>query len=112
MEKDNRDESLSTVSNLMDAELGCWNTKKIQQCFTAEDMEKILEIPISQYTKEDRVYWATTKHGRFSVKTAYHIAVEIFSNCGKSLASPSTNDKLWRQIWNLTKGQPFSVACL
>lgn len=101
MEKDNRDESLSTVSDLMHAELGYWNTEKIQQCFTAEDMEKILEIPISQYTKEDRVYWAATKNDRFSVKTSYHIAVEIFSNCGKSLASPSTNDKLWRQIWNV-----------
>lgn len=92
--KEDRDVNISRVSELINAEVGSWNGEKIRQCFDEDDANRILEIPISQFRREDRVFWVKMKNGIYSVKTAYQLAVKQFSKCGKSLASPSKQDKL------------------
>lgn len=60
-------------------------------------MEKICSIPINPRSQEDKLIWAGTDSGRFSVRSAYHLEVERrnrdnwstfnFAFCSSHLAS-------------------------
>lgn len=98
-EKIGRDTSLTKVADFIDWDLGGWNVQKIRECFTEEDVKEILKIPLMRNGDQDESFWRGTKQGKYSVKSAYKIAIELFSKCGRNLASSSNKDNIWKKIW-------------
>jgi hypothetical protein len=64
------------VADIINQEANWWNISLIEQIFPVEIVEKICSIPISPQTQEDKIIWARTKNGIFSVCSAYHLEVE------------------------------------
>ena len=57
------------VSDLID-----WNRSIIAAKFLPEDMEAMVQIPLSRRYVPDVWMWLHNKKGNFSVRSAYHIA--------------------------------------
>lgn len=89
------------VGRLIDTETGRWNRNLVQQVFNTTDAKQILSIPIGSSQQEDRRVWRFTKHGFFTVKSAYHRAVQIMSNIHDDRASGSSIPKEWKKIWHI-----------
>ena len=74
----------------------------ICQTFMLQDVDAILSIPFSANRARDRLIWAGTKNGKFSVRSAYKMAQE--TEWGVKGAEPSDPTKLreiWRHVWGM-----------
>ena len=70
---------LHKVSELINPVDGDWDEDLIKQTFNEKDAEEILQIPISE-GNEDWLAWHFDKRGRFSVKSAYKVHVNLIKN--------------------------------
>ena len=48
----------------------------LDRWFLLEDRDDILSIPLSSSSMQDRLIWAGNKSGKFTVKSAYALALE------------------------------------
>ncbi|XP_059446364.1 uncharacterized protein LOC132177903 [Corylus avellana] len=66
-----------------------------------EEIEVINTIPISHTNQPDVQIWRGNRSGEFSVRSAYHLAVELegrtVSECSKQVKESS----LWKTLWHL-----------
>ncbi|KAK9998773.1 hypothetical protein SO802_018376 [Lithocarpus litseifolius] len=62
------------VCDLIDETRKEWKEDLIRQCFLPQDVEAILSIPLSAHGGRDRMIWAATKNGKFTVQSAYKLA--------------------------------------
>ena len=74
--------------------------------FLPEDRDAILSIPLSSTSTQDRVIWAENKSGKFTVKSAYVLALEektpeTMADC----SDESTRSKIWKSIWQMKTPQ-------
>ena len=65
----------SLVSLLIDLETSAWRDQLVRQVFIPADVLSILSIPLSVCMPQDRLMWAFTLKGNFTVRSAYKIAV-------------------------------------
>lgn len=98
---DNRPEDSSHVAFFIDKDNATWIEERVRRCFIEEDAISILSMPLSARMPPDKAIWKGTKDGKFSVKSAYHIATEKLSTCGIDLPSTSSPPKIWKKIWQL-----------
>ncbi|KAL4603074.1 hypothetical protein ACB092_10G099600 [Castanea dentata] len=90
------------VSFLIDSNSGEWNVSLISQIFPPDDVACILGIPLSEHKPRDRIIWAYTPKGKFTVNSAYKVAMSMTqgnSDAEVSYSEPQT--RFWRQVWNL-----------
>lgn len=87
------------VSELLDQN-GEWDSHKIQQIFLPIDVEKILSIRTSRFHENDFVAWHSDKLGRFSVRSAYHLALSLSNVVASSSSSGQELSKAWNQLWS------------
>ena len=81
---------LSGVSDLIDP-LKCeWHTDLVRQVFLEPDVQSILSIPLSSCLPQDRLVWAYTPKGKFTVHSVYKIALDKAMNSG--VGEPSSGD--------------------
>lgn len=45
--------------------------------------------------------WVGTKDGDFSVRSAYHMAINKITESKGSSSNPDVVNKLWKTVWNL-----------
>ncbi|KAL6213537.1 hypothetical protein ACLB2K_012984 [Fragaria x ananassa] len=64
---------LNKVSDLF-LSPGVWNVNLLQELFPRHIVSKILALPISSRGHHDRWIWSEDKKGKFTVKSAYHLA--------------------------------------
>lgn len=102
---EDRDQEISIVEDLIDEHGPYWKEEVIRRSFSMEDADKILRMPLSSQKPCDKSFWAPTKSGKFSVKSAFHLAIGKFSKCAIHLPSASSSDPIWKNIW-LTKTPP------
>ncbi|KAK7817712.1 hypothetical protein CFP56_042466 [Quercus suber] len=74
--------------------------------FLPEDREAITSIPLSTIDTNDKVIWAENRSGKFTVKSAYALALEekqcsALEDCSNGLA----RRKVWKAIWHLNVPQ-------
>ncbi|XP_048493143.1 uncharacterized protein LOC125493698 [Beta vulgaris subsp. vulgaris] len=87
-----RVQGLQFVGDLIDRETREWKLEVVREAFNEQDGKAILAIPLSECPKADRVAWAFTKDGNYSVKTAYMV--------GKS-GNLDLFHRAWVKIWSL-----------
>ena len=64
----------SRVADFISPE-GSWNEERLRQYMIVADVQEILKIKVSRKARDDFLAWNPEKDGRFSVRRAYHIAV-------------------------------------
>lgn len=74
--------------------------------FSQEEVEHMLSIPLSMRMVADQRIWHFEHDGKFSMRSAYHVARSIGSNAAVGASrSASVNDdgrtKLLRRVWNV-----------
>ena len=77
------------VSLLINPHTWAWQTDMVRQYFSPNDVVSILGIPLSIRLHRDRMIWAYTSKGTFSVKSAYKVAMAVDST--GSLGESSSN---------------------
>lgn len=88
----------ATVSMLINGEHQ-WNEHLIRQHFLPEDADHILKIILPKSPRPDGQLWAFDKHGNYSVKSGYQVALRLkFPDCP---SSSKRNSSEWHAIWKL-----------
>ena len=90
------------VSSLIDVDSKCWKIDLIRELFLPFEAETILKIPLSFSLPDDKIIWVGNRRGEFSIKSAYHIAVNIVDSqvIGKSSLG-DVRALFWRKLWHL-----------
>jgi hypothetical protein len=93
----------SKVQDLIIPEGGAWDEEKVRQYFFDIDANDILRTPVGRPGCADYRAWNFTKNGLFSVKLAYHLAVQRKRDASGSVeASNSTREhKGWLDLWDV-----------
>lgn len=97
------------VNRLLD-ENNNWKKELLIQSFSPQDVEDIMNIPTGEKSSRDEIIWRYDKKGVFSVKSAYHLAVESNSSNQASPSNAETASRLWKSIWN-AKVLPRTKIC-
>ncbi|KAL0004508.1 hypothetical protein SO802_012069 [Lithocarpus litseifolius] len=66
------------VADLIDSGIARWKTEVIDNLFLPYEAELIKSIPLSVTLPADRMVWAETSNGNFTVWSAYKLAVRHF----------------------------------
>ncbi|XP_059624679.1 uncharacterized protein LOC132267546 [Cornus florida] len=74
-----------------------------------KDHWEILKVHISRWDKQDEVIWRPERSGRFSVRSAYKLAISMSNFAGASLL-PCPWSSIWR-CRTLSKVQRFLWCC-
>ena len=64
------------VSVLLDMETNWWKTDLIHILFGAEEADAICSMLVCLRTRQDKLVWEGTKHGNYTVCSAYHMGKE------------------------------------
>jgi hypothetical protein len=97
----------ATVHCLMDEETGLWNLENVNAFFEEDAAKQILKVPIASFEGGDYACWPHTRHGTYSVRSAYNLArsSKKFHNQSKSAkglhSGWTANEKDWKAIWNI-----------
>lgn len=86
------------VSFLIHPSLNEWDLPILTYLFWQEDIEEILKIPLASKDSADVLVWHFTKHGCYSVSSAYHLAMSIKAKQQDQLAGSSSH--VTRHNWN------------
>ncbi|CAN6541779.1 unnamed protein product [Malus baccata var. baccata] len=95
------------VRDLINQDSKSWNADLVSACFSSEEANTILSIPISKTGSCDRMGWFHTANGVYSVKLGYGIAMELMESGGlgkkgRGATSDKTkHNKTWNAIWSL-----------
>ena len=90
------------VSEFICQESCCWKEEIIRQSFLPVDVEAILSIPISAKPPVDRLIWAETNNGGFSVRSAYKVAMCLHQSTDVASASSNSQQRsFWNKLWHL-----------
>lgn len=85
-----------TVSDLICN--GRWDNTKLHSLFQPWEIEAITRIPISQVVTEDKWEWHFTKHGEFTVRSAYFQALEA-KKIATASSSKGNAGSIWSKLW-------------
>ncbi|KAH9651249.1 reverse transcriptase domain-containing protein [Citrus sinensis] len=86
----------AVVAELIDGS-NKWREDLIGQSFSKETAERILRTPLPKTPRPDKLVWHFDKHGIYSVKSGYQLAVNL-----ESLDRPSCSNiskTMWKVIW-------------
>lgn len=84
------------MCELIEPTLGTWKADLIQSIFLPHKADEICNITLSSKLPEDKQVWAPTYNGRFSVRSAYKVAVELAS---EGSAGTTSDDNRMRRFW-------------
>ncbi|GLT34775.1 hypothetical protein SLA2020_092720 [Shorea laevis] len=88
----------SYVCELLDHH-GEWDITKLHDCFNDEDCREILKIPMGECA--DQLVWHYDKYGRFTVKSAYLLTLQVVHEPSMHSDSTILTSSEWKQLWKL-----------
>ena len=89
-------EEIRVVSDLMNENR--WNIELINSTFSPWEAKAITIIPLARYAEEDGWTWHFTKHGDFTVRSAYYKEMESKQNNHAS-SSNQLRACVWKRLW-------------
>jgi hypothetical protein len=89
------------VEALIDKDSKWWNVPLIQATFNPEEARVITSIPLSPNLPPDRLIWLGTNNGIFSVRSAYHLGLEIMERDRGQSSKTEKVSAVWSSLWNL-----------
>uniref|UniRef100_A0A2N9HFR2 Uncharacterized protein n=1 Tax=Fagus sylvatica TaxID=28930 RepID=A0A2N9HFR2_FAGSY len=95
-------EHIEKVYHLIDPDTHSWNRQLIQENFAPQDASAILAIQLNAITRPDRLCWQTTKTNLFTVRSAYHHALN--TNPDHNQPEGSSANQL-RRFWKSLGGR-------
>ncbi|XP_023911364.1 uncharacterized protein LOC112022977 [Quercus suber] len=99
------------VSELIHMERKSWKEEVIRQLFLPVDAETILGTPLSIGLPGDRIIWAETNNGCFTVRSAYKVAMNLLHNAqNASASSDSSHWSFWRKIGDFLSPTRFAIS--
>jgi hypothetical protein len=106
---------LTRVSQLISPITGSWDEDLLADMFNPVDVTRILQIPINSQGFDDFIAWSYTKHGRYTVRSGYHIQWRHqFGPRSNQLTLPgsSTTNLVWKIVWKLKIPSKVKKICL
>ena len=102
----NQGTTVEIVEHLLDSDRGSWDIKNMRNTFLPFEAEVVLGIPISPSLPNDSRIWVWSNNGRFTVKSAYEIALKVLCEAkGNDVHGECSNSskmvKTWKSIWKL-----------
>ena len=92
----------ATVSELIDEAKGEWNVDLVKHVFLPDDAHTILGIPRSSKRNRDRMIWAYTPKGTFTVNSAYKVALSLSqSKSTEGTLDATSHSQFWQKNWGL-----------
>jgi hypothetical protein len=73
------------VSNLIDVSIQGWNCSLIDSSFSAYEAKTIKSFPLCPSLLPDKVIWNGTFNGMFSVRSAYHLGMDLIRSKKKGM---------------------------
>lgn len=89
------------VQALIDQETSWWNIPLVEQIFSPNIIELICSTAISPRNQSDMLIWSGTSTGLFSVRSAYHLTLEVRSRDQGSSSTNRGTHPAWSSIWRL-----------
>lgn len=93
------------VAALIIEESNSWNVNLVKSLFLYHEASTILHLPLSRQGAEDKLVWHWSKNGDFTVKSAYHQAVDLLETKTESHSTKgeilSHNKVPWEKICKL-----------
>lgn len=82
-----------------------WDIQLLNDLFSSEEVELIRSLPLSLRNVGDRRIWHYERNGKFTVRSAYHVARCLnVSNGANAAASSSSSgsvgEKFWKKLWS------------
>jgi len=87
------------VANLINVSVKGWNYALIDNSFSAYVANIIKNISLCRSLPPDKIIWNGTLNGVFSVKSAYHIALDLLRRKNGECSSSSGSSEFWKKIW-------------
>ena len=78
------------VATLIDDQRGEWDLDALQSTLMSKDVKYVLSIALSLTLLEDRLIWALSSLGKFTVKSAYRLALDERTDHGAEESSNAT----------------------
>mgnify|MGYP003766641319 CR=1 FL=1 len=70
--------------------------------FLPHEAELIKSIPLSSRLPEDKLIWALSPNGQFSVRSTYSLAMSISQAVGRGASSDAgLVRRFWKKVWSL-----------
>jgi hypothetical protein len=92
---------LRRVSDLINQEDHTWKEDTVRKIFMPHDAEEVLKIRLPRYEQEDFISWTYEKHGLFTVRSAYNLALDLRNNIPTNSSGNLNGDRsLWKTIWS------------
>ena len=99
---------------LIDPVTAQWDEQLMCDIFYPVDAMRILQIPLNFQAFDDFIAWHLTKHGRFSVKSAYH---EQWSHKyrgqypSNSASTSNLQVAILKKLWELQVPRKIQIFC-
>ena len=100
------------VDILIDADHGIWRADLVRELFLDFEAESILSIPLSTRMPRDKLVWAGTSNGQFTVKSAYWLAMSMSSAAQEGTSGYGGQRQLWKTIWSAEVPNKIKKFCL
>jgi hypothetical protein len=98
------------VADLINQEDHSWKEDMVRNIFMPYDAQEILKIRLPRYDQEDFISWTPDKHGLFTVKSAYNLALDLRNNSPPNSSNSLNGDRgLWNTIWKSKAPQKVKI---
>ena len=89
------------VCDLLDTNTNWWKTDLVSSIFGVGEAEAICSIPVCPRTRQDKLVWMGTKHGEYTIRSAYHMGKEDgLQDEGSCLNAPLLAG-IWKGVWRV-----------
>jgi hypothetical protein len=89
------------VRDLIDDSTKWWNYELIREVFQEDKAKRICSMTLSLLGKKDKIVWAGTKKGIFTVRSAYHTAKESSLADEDECSNEGIKERMWKALWKL-----------
>ena len=89
------------VSRLIDEVTKWWNIELVREIFCREEVDIICNLGTCPGRQPDKLIWVGTKNGRFSIRSAYHMAKRHEEVEEGSCSNRDSDKAFWNMIWRI-----------